>query len=185
MELRGKQKTLASLITMSNQGTSLPKSSRRVPVEDLSDDGVSLISEVSEDVSIVTEKSYQDRSHSRPIQGRSTNPKATVPLAVKEPHPITGGRSRLIRSDTFGHDTEPVNFSKDIFDTYSTTFPFESVEAKYTKYQQERLMETEKDDRPDFQRPPISILSTGGNRQPELENDHYLSLAIFCYKYWR
>lgn len=140
---------------------------------------------MSDNISLMTDKSYQDRSHSRPIQVKSTSPKVKVPLAVKEQYPTTGGRSRLVRSEASGHDSEPVNFNKDIFETYSTTFPVESVEFKFTKYQKERLLETEKDGRPEFQGPPISILSPGGYRQPELKNDHFLSLAIFCYKYWK
>jgi len=59
------------------------------------------------------------------------------------------------------------------------------VEAKYSKYQQERLREMERDDRPDFKGPPISVVSTGGDSQPELDQDHYISLAVFCYKYWK
>lgn len=85
-----------------------------------------------------------------------------------------------------GHETEPVNFNKDIFDTYSTSFPVTTVEYKFSEYQVERMVEKEKDDRPDFQGPPISFHSPKVDHQlSELVDNHYLKFAVFCYKYWK
>lgn len=94
--------TLASVLNMSDQGTAMSKSAHKFQVEILSDDEASLISDVSENSSLVTERSHLDRNHSHPIQGKATCPKVTVPLAVTEAYLTTGGRPRPVRSETSG-----------------------------------------------------------------------------------
>lgn len=85
----------------------------------------------------------------------------TATMAMGKHGLPTGSKQYLAKSPKAGHDTESVNFSKNIFDTYATSFPVTTVEYKFSEYQVERLVEKEKDDRPDFQGPLISFLNPG------------------------
>jgi len=101
--------TLSSALHTSNYGTTSSKSTHKAPAELLSDEEASAISDVSDNVSLVT-----DKSNAKSIQTKASIPKMAVPEAAKARLQNTGGKLHLVRSATTGHDDEPVNFSKDI-----------------------------------------------------------------------
>lgn len=171
-------------------GTAL-RIDRRSQSEPLSDGEGSLISDMSEN------GSYNDSPY---LGASGTTPTRCTPTDAKRYTFTDTGKSQrghglptvhpadklsLMKSTKAGHDSEPVNFSKDIFDAYATSIPLDTVIAKFDEYQKQRLVGEDKDDRPDFQGPLISFISQGVEQKPELADDHHLSLAIFCYKYWK
>lgn len=110
-------------------------------VEPSSNSDDSLISELSNNVSLA---SGMSNSHVL-LQGsiRAGGPPARESVREKYMAPIAG-RQFLVKSDNSRNYTEPVNFSKDVFDTYSTSFPTKTDLLQFYDYQIRRFVEVDR-----------------------------------------